>query len=75
MNHRSDKPTKIPDSFLRQGNSCFDPTSHLTPPRTIRCWDCNETMRGDMGLQVMRTLADSQVQLAVIVHLACAEQV
>lgn len=70
MNPRSDK---IPESFIHQKNTHFDPTTHFGDAKTIRCWDCNQPMRGDGGIQIMRKLAGSEVRLAVITHQACAE--
>lgn len=64
---------KPPGAFLNQRNQPFDPTSFWEPPKDIRCYHCNEWMRGDQGISRARKLAGSEVYLQVIVHPGCQE--
>lgn len=65
------KPDKIPPAFVHQQNIPLDPSSHYFGVKHLPCFDCDQPLAGNMGVQVSRRLRDSIVGLHVLVHGGC----
>lgn len=65
------KPEKIPPCFAQQQNFPLDPSSHYFGVKKLPCFDCDQPLAGNAGVQVPRKLRDSDVELHVLVHAEC----
>ncbi len=65
------KPAKIPQTFIHQQNIPLDPSSHYFGVKHLPCFDCDQPLAGNMGIQVQRHLGGTGVGLHVLVHGDC----